>query len=161
MRKHKIYLDTSVINFLFADDAPEKMDITKEYFENFIKLNVYNHFISEIVINEIERTQDNDHRNRLLKIIKDYNIETIIVEPEEEIITLANQYLDENIIPQKKIEDALHVAVATFNEIDFLLSWNYKHLANVNKEKQFEIVNLKNGYLKSPRLCTPMELFNE
>jgi hypothetical protein len=55
----------------------------------------------------------------------------------------------------------LHVAVATFNEIDFLLSWNYKHLANVNKEKQFEIVNLKNGYLKSPRLCTPMELFNE
>jgi hypothetical protein len=71
MRKHKIYLDTSVINFLFADDAPEKMDITKEYFENFIKLNVYNHFISEIVINEIERTQDNDHRNRLLKIIKD------------------------------------------------------------------------------------------
>ena len=161
MRKHKIYLDTSVVNFLFADDAPEKMDITKEYFDNFIKLNVYNHFISEIVINEIERTQDNDHRNRLLKVIKDYNIETIIVEPEEEIISLANQYLDDNIIPQKKIEDALHVAVATFNEIDFLLSWNYKHLANVNKEKQFEIVNLKNGYLKSPRLCTPMELFNE
>ncbi len=161
MRKTKIYLDTSVINFLFADDAPEKMEITKEYFDKFVREKIYNHFVSEIVIDEIEKTKDIEHKRRLLKIIDEFELEMLIVDPDEEIITLADQYIEEKIVPIKKIEDALHVALVTVKEIDFLVSWNFKHLANVNKEKKFEIVNLKNGYLKTPRLCSPMELFNE
>ncbi|NLO18933.1 MAG: type II toxin-antitoxin system VapC family toxin [Ignavibacteria bacterium] len=55
-RKLKIYLDTSVINFLFADDAPEKKEITIDFFENY--LSDYDVYISSIVLAEIDRTTD-------------------------------------------------------------------------------------------------------
>ena len=52
MQELKLYLETSVWNFFFADDAPEKRDITKRFFES-IKENIYEIFISEVVIREI------------------------------------------------------------------------------------------------------------
>ncbi|MFH1051262.1 MAG: hypothetical protein V1779_10095 [bacterium] len=58
-RKLKIYLDTSVINFLFADDAPEKKEITIDFFENFVNMNFYQTFISAYVIEEINATKMN------------------------------------------------------------------------------------------------------
>jgi len=60
MIKSTIYLDTSVINFLFADDAPEKKEITIDFFENFVKLGVYDTYITEYVIAEINQTPDNE-----------------------------------------------------------------------------------------------------
>ena len=50
MKKLTIYLDTSIINFLFADDAPEKRDITKEFFDEYVKTGYYDVFVSPIVI---------------------------------------------------------------------------------------------------------------
>ena len=161
MRKLKIYFDTSVINFLFAEDAPEKMEITHEYFDWFVKRKVYDHYVSAIVVDEIEKTEDIKHKENLLKVIKEYDLIELSLDPEDEIIALANQYLIGHVVPDKKLEDALHVALATIHGIDVLLSWNYRHLANINKEKKFEIINLKNGYSKTPRLCSPMEVFNE
>ena len=59
MKKLKIYLDTSVINFLFADDVPEFKKITEEFFEH-VKEQRYHVFISDIVIKEIDKTLDRD-----------------------------------------------------------------------------------------------------
>ena len=53
-----LYLDTSVINFLFADDAPEMKNITVDFFNNFISKGVYRTFISEFVLQEILQTND-------------------------------------------------------------------------------------------------------
>ena len=71
MRKLKIYLDTSVINFLFADDVPEKKDITKSLFEE-IAQGKYEVYISELVIAEINKTKDEEKKSKLLKIIQKY-----------------------------------------------------------------------------------------
>ena len=65
----KIYLDTSALNFLFADDAPEKKEITLDFFENFIKTGIYQAFISDFVIQEINQTSDLEKRGRLLRVI--------------------------------------------------------------------------------------------
>jgi rRNA-processing protein FCF1 len=62
--KYDIYLDTSVINFLFADDAAEKKTITMDLFDNFIKKETYNTFISNFVIEEINNTEDNEKRDK-------------------------------------------------------------------------------------------------
>jgi len=162
MRKLEIYLDTSVINFLFADDAPEKKDITIDFFENFVKKNLYDIFISPIVIDEINRTSDEIKKQILLNVIKDYSIEVInISEKQEEIENLAYIYLDKKIIPKKKIEDALHIAICSVFNIDILLSWNYRHMANVNKESKIISANIAEGYNKQLRIITPMEVIYE
>ncbi|MBN2441553.1 MAG: PIN domain-containing protein [Spirochaetales bacterium] len=161
MNKLKIYFDTSVINFLFADDAPEKRDITIEYFESYVKKNLNEHYISKIVVDEIQRTTNENQRNQLLNVIKRFNLLFLPLDPEEPINELATKYIKKGIIPEKKLDDALHVAISTIHNIDILLSWNYKHLANVNKERQILITNLENGYLKTPRLTNPMEVFND
>ena len=61
----------------------------------------------------------------------------------------------------KKEDDALHIAYTTFYELDILLSWNYKHLANIFKKKKIQILNLEEGYNKPLDLITPMEVINE
>ena len=62
MKKLTIYLDTSIINFLFADDAPEKRDITKEFFDEYVKTGCYDVFVSPIVIDEISKTENEKSR---------------------------------------------------------------------------------------------------
>jgi hypothetical protein len=71
---------------------------------------------------------------------------------------LADLYVNERIIPAKKRLDALHVACCVIYKIDYLVSWNYKHLANVNKEKQLLSVNFTHSYLHPLRIITPLEL---
>ncbi len=67
----------------------------------------------------------------MLNIINDYFIENLEIVNIKEIQALATLYLQKKIIPEKKIFDALHIAMSVINNIDYLVSWNYKHLANV------------------------------
>lgn len=129
MKKLKIYLDTSVINFLFADDSPNLMDITKEFFENFIKQDDYDIYISKVVNEEIRKTRNQNKKQLLLNVIEEYNFK--ILEYVSEIDILTKIYIDEKIIPINKIDDARHIAYSTYYQIDIQLSWNFKHLANV------------------------------
>jgi hypothetical protein len=157
-KKLKIYLDTSVINFLYYDLAPEFMKATIEFFENHI--NDYNVFISEFVLAEINRTKSLEKRNQLLNATTIYNLNPY-KEANEEIFKLAQVYIDNLIIPANKIDDALHVAYSTYFEFDILLSWNFKHLANIKKQMQINSVNLNNGYNKTLLLLNPLEVIND
>ena len=94
-----------------------------------------------------------------LNVIKTYGLDILdISDSVSEIQRLARSYIDEAIIPKKKLEDALHIAVCTVFGIDVLLSWNYKHLSNINKERLISSINIKNGYSHILRLVTPMEV---
>lgn len=154
-KKLRIYLDTSVINFLFADDAPEKKEVTIDFFQNY--LNDFEVYISEIVIQEINKTNNKTKMELLLNTIQKYNIK-IFDELNNDIKLLAENYLTQGIVPQKKMEDALHLAFATYYEFDILLSWNFKHLANINVQRKVVAFNLINGYNKQLLLLNPMEV---
>ena len=159
MKKLRIYLDTSVINFLFADDAPEKRDITIEFFEEYIAKNKFSTFASDVVIEELERTKDEIKREKLISILAKYNIGLFYLT--EEAILLSEHYLVKGIIPKKKVEDARHIAISTINECDVLVSWNYQHLANVNKERWIHILNTEAVYNYPLKLTTPLEVMGE
>ena len=159
MKKLKIYLDTSVINFLFADDVPELKRITEEFFDNYVGQEKYLVYISDVVIREIEKTVDKTKEVRLLGIIKKYALRILTLD--KEFDTLAQVYLKAKIVPQRKIEDAQHIAIATRNQMDILLSWNFKHLANIQKQLDVKIVNEKEGYFYPLTLTNPMEVFYE
>jgi predicted nucleic acid-binding protein len=156
MKKLKIYLDTSIINFLFADDAKDYKMVTEEFFNRY--LDKYEVFISEIVYLEINRTRDQSRKRQLLDAIEKFQLE-VYDSLNEEIESLANTYIINNIIPQNKTEDALHVAFCVFYDFDVLLSWNFKHLANIRKQAQINSLNKTLGYFKELNLLNPMEVF--
>lgn len=158
MNKYKIYLDTSVINFLFADDAPEKKEITIDFFDNFVQTGIYDTFVSSFVIAEILDTRDVEKREKLLNVVEKYNISFIEISDEDMITSLANQYIQNGIIPEKKLADAFHIAVCVIEQVDFLVSWNYKHMANIKKENEIKGISIKNKLEDKLRIITPTEL---
>ena len=159
MKKLRIYLDTSVINFLFADDAPDFKKATVEFFQSYC--NNYELFISDVVIMEIDKDPDAEHRQKLISVIKDHPITVLGNETAEELQLLAQKYIKKGAIPKSKPDDALHVAYATIHEMDILLSWNFKHLANVNKEIKIHAINSEEGYRYPLRLLSPLEVLDE
>jgi predicted nucleic acid-binding protein len=159
-KKQSVYLDTSVINFLFADDSPEKREITRDFFDNFIKTGIYDCYISGFVIDEIENNPNQEEKKKLLEVIEDYPIDFLELINADEISELAKIYVDKGIIPYKKYYDAYHIACAVLNRIDYLVSWNYRHLANVNRERKVISANLEIGYIHEFRIITPLELID-
>jgi predicted nucleic acid-binding protein len=157
MKKLQLYIETSVWNFYFADDAPEKKEITHTFF-NKIKESEYEIFISDTVIEEIGRADD-EKRQLLLNIIKEFSPKRLVID--QEVVELAQKYIAEGVLPANKFEDAVHAAVATIFEMDALISWNLKHLSNLKKMEMINGVNMKEGYSKRLELITPMEVSDE
>ena len=141
MRKLKIYFDTSIISFIYANDSPEKRDITLEFLNEYI--DEYDVSVSRFVIAEIENTTDDLLKNKLLNALKDYPIDIIEIEKFEQtlIFELANEYINKGVIPEQKIDDAIHIAICTIKDFDILLSWNFRHIANI--KKQIKIIHQK------------------
>ena len=157
MRKLKLYLETSVWNFCFADDAPEKKEATLQFFEQ-VKKGKYEIFLSEVVLSEIANAPE-EKIILLMDLIKQY--QPMKLEVNDEILNLAEKYIIESILPERAVNDSKHAAIATFFELDALISWNLKHLANLQKMEKINGVNLKEGFCKKLELITPMEVSSE
>jgi predicted nucleic acid-binding protein len=142
MNKQKLYLETSVWNFYFADDAPEKKEATASFFEK-IKEEKYEIYISEIVLEEIEKAEEKT-KSKLINLINEYN--PVILLLNEESKKLANDYINQDVLAEKSLDDARHAAIATINKIEILISWNLKHLANFRKMNKINEVNKRSGY---------------
>jgi len=155
MKILELYLETSVWNFYFAEDAPEKKAITKQFFDN---LAGYDIFISHIVSKEIARASD-EKRELLVNLINAYKPQEL--EVTDEALSLAKKYIGEGALPQKAFYDAVHAAVATVYELDALISWNLRHLASLRRMEKINGVNFKEGYSKKLELITPMEVSDE
>lgn len=159
MSKLRIYLDTSVINFLFADDAPDFHRVTEEFFGRYAGR--YDLYGSDVLIRELAADRDIRRRERHFKVLADYSVAILPSDSDDEVARLADAYLREGVVPERKRDDALHVAYATVFRMDAVLSWNFKHLANLRREARFMMVNQAEGYLLSPRIVSPMELEDE
>jgi predicted nucleic acid-binding protein len=79
----------------------------------------------------------------------------------EAVEALARAYIAAGILPERRQSDALHVAVATYHQIDYLVSWNHRHMTRPMKRLQYEAVNRLEGYLKTPLICNPVEACDE
>lgn len=159
IKKLKIYLDTSVISFLFAEDVPEFRKVTEDFFENYVDKGAYHVYISDVVIAEIEKTKDPKKKMLLLKAVEKHSLRILTLD--EASNDLAKVYLKEKLIPPRKLEDAQHIAIATCNQMDILLSWNFKHLSNIQKQIGVKIINEKEGYFYPLMLTNPLEVVYE
>ena len=94
-------------------------------------------------------------------MVEEYEIEVIAASGLTEIEGLARHYLEAGALPTNKIYDALHVAFCTVAKLDYLASWNFKHLANVNRERRLLAINQSLGYLHSFRILNPLDLLGD
>lgn len=92
-------------------------------------------------------------RRRQINFIPEQFKEHILNNQETE--ELASQYIKEKVVTKKFYEDALHLAIATVYKVDVLVSWNFRHIVNLDKIRMYNAVNLKNGYslieIRNPR----------
>jgi hypothetical protein len=113
-------------------------------------------------LEEIDNTTNEKIKIELQYLVDKYKGYFTILEADsakmDEITFLAGEYIKEKIVPEKKVSDAFHVAYSVVFEMDILLSWNFKHLANINKEQKIIIVNKIHGYNYPFRLANPLEV---
>lgn len=154
MKKLRLYLDTSIINFAIDNRDLEKNEITKKLLGE-IRQGKYTAFISSVVITEIERCDNKEKRENLLKIIKDFSPEELIID--EEVQRLAKRYVEEGIIPVKYLDDARHIAVASVNDLDVVVSWNLEHIVKMKTEKEVGRINVFMRY-RAIDIYSPQEI---
>lgn len=105
------------------------------------------------MIAEIGRTEDSKLRNELLELVKGFRELKLSPEIEE----IAKGYVNQKVIPQSHFPDGLHIAFASLNKIDFLVTWNCEHLAEAHRRRRVRLFNTSAG-LFVPEIITPMEL---
>ena len=154
MKKLRVYLDTTIFNFVFADDAPVERDLTRKFFSQISHFDV---FISDIVIEEIAECPA-PKRQKMMDLIEKYNIQELSLD--EASRQLAIKYIKEGIIPAKYQDDALHIAIASVNEMDLLLSWNFQHIVKLKTKRESVGVYMLMGY-RSIEIYTPREVVED
>ena len=145
--KPRLYFDTSVFGGIVDEEFSEATD---QLFAE-VKLGRIICVYSDLSIAELKNAPE---KVRLFfESLPKENMEFLNVT--KDCFQLAQKYLDENVVGKTSADDCRHIATATLNKVDYLVSWNFKHIVNVFRIKGYNSVNLKNGYIqleiRSPR----------
>ncbi len=154
MKKLKIYLDTSVISHLFAEDTPDKMVDTQKLWN---KIDNYDICISAVVTREIEDCSE-PKQSQMIEKLRIVNF--IPLEETKEVKNLVLEYIKNGVLKETHMDDCYHIAYAVLSNCDYIVSWNFKHLVNVNTINKVNIVNAMNHY-KEISIIPPTMLVEE
>jgi PIN domain len=156
--KPKVYIETSFISYLTARPSRDLItaahqQLTLDWWEN--RRFHFDLYVSQLVVREAS-AGDEDAAKKRLSIIEPIPL----LELNEQSLALARLLIEEGPLSEKSSEDALHIAVATVHGMDFLLTWNCKHIANAEMRNLITEVCRSRGY-EPPVTCTPEELLGE
>lgn len=151
--KLSVYLETSVIGAYLDNGDSFRRDMTIRWFER--ELSEYEAYSSILVTRELERISE-PHRTGYLRIVKPF----ATLELTEEVSILAEGYISRGIFHRKFMADAMHVALASIHKVDYFVTWNFGHLANVRKQARIRLFNTAAGFF-SPAIITPEFLVHE
>jgi len=157
MPKH-VYIETTIVSYLTARPTRDliqaaRQELTREWWET--RRGGFDTFASQLVIDEAG-DGDPDAAQRRLALLEGVPL----LDLTDEATVLGAALVEEGIIPAKAATDALHVAVSAVHEVDILLTWNCRHLAN--GEILGEIFRLvRSRGCEPPIICTPEELMGE
>ncbi len=150
-RLQRIYIDTSVAGGYFDE---EFADATRKFFSRARKGEIIiltSFLLDEELINAPQRV-----RNLISRLSKD---STEKIQDTAEARWLADEYVKEKVVGKTSIADCLHIAIATICKAELLVSWNFKHIVNVERINGYNSVNLKHGY-KTIDIRTPKEVLH-
>ncbi len=153
--KPRVYVETSVISYLTARPSRDLImaahqEVSREWWQN--QRFAFELFYSEAVRSEAAMGDPQAAAQRLA-LLTDMGLLEIPLQAME----LANALVDATALPPKARVDALHIAVAAYEKMDFVLTWNFKHIANAQSANKVRYVCESFG-LTCPVLCSPLEL---
>jgi predicted nucleic acid-binding protein len=143
LRIPTVYLETTIFNFPFADDAPHYKADTLKFFAE-IKAGKFRPFTSGYVIQELDNTKDVEKREKMKALIDEYGV--TVLPASDEAKRLAGLHIDAGIIPKKYETDALHIATATAAGIDIIVSLNFRHIVKHKTIIETDAVNIREGF---------------
>ena len=154
----KVYIETTVVSYLAARPSHDatlaaRQQATRQLWEEYS--DHFEFIISNVVVGEV-RAGDPIAAQRRLEVLTDLTV--LDMSPEANL--LAQNLVDTGAVPQALGPDAQHIAIATVNSIEYLISWNYKHIVNETKRQLINQVCRDSGF-QPTTLCTPMELIEE
>ena len=153
-----VYIETSVIGYLTVRPSNNlilmaNLEITRKWWDT--RRSQFTLYISQVVLDEA-RQGDPEMASKRLEILQNISV----LELTEAIQDLGMQFLTRSNLPAKASDDAIHIAAATVHGLDYLLTWNCKHIANAQIQKKLTEICLNFGY-KLPTICTPYELMGD
>jgi hypothetical protein len=153
--RRRVYLETTVVSYLTARPSgtvitAAHQQITMEWWER--RRHDFDLVVSELVLREAEGGDPEMARRRLDALA---GVPRLALT--ESALLLAGEFLQRRLIPEKAAEDGLHIAIATVNQVDYLMTWNCAHIANPEIQRKLAGVLRERG-LALPFICTPEEL---
>jgi predicted nucleic acid-binding protein len=151
--EQRVYIDTSVVGGYFDDEFSED---TIPFFERVLKGQIII-LVSDLLTAEITRAPEfvKDFLNNL----PESSIERVKLTPDA--IELADKYIDAKVVGKTSRADCQHIAIATLCKADVLVSWNFKHIVNLDRIRGYNGINYQNGHImieiRSPRELTNYE----
>ena len=155
-RKLRIYLDSSVVNHLFADDTPDRMKDTIRLWEECIA-DKYEVFVSPVVFAELDECPEPKSEWMYEKMAM---LELKELPATDEVRNLAFDYIKHGVFTEKNLNDCLHIAYAVVNNCDVIVSWNFRHIVRFKTIDGVKIVNAINRY-REISIVSPAMLVEE
>ena len=158
MSKPAVYLETSVVSYATSRLSRDlivagRQQITLEWVA--LRAKPYDLFVSQLVVAEASRGDEHAARERAAFL---HGIPLLATT--DAAGRLAAELVERRAVPRKAAEDALHIAIASVHGVEYLLTWNCKHIANATMRQAIEHVCREAGY-EPPVICTPEELIND
>ena len=155
MDKKTVYLETSIVSYLTAKPSRDLLaaawqKVTIDWWET--QRDRFDLFVSDIVIEEAGKGDDIAAARRLKALV-----EIPILAITNEVLIFSEAIILAGAIPKKAIGDSLHIALSTVHGIDYLLTWNYRHIDNAETKPLIRRICLEYKYAY-PEICTPQEL---
>jgi hypothetical protein len=147
----RVYLDSSIVGGCFDEEFQYPSNALFEEFKRGLKIAL----ISDLLLLELEEAPARV-REKLEGIPPRFRQDIGI---SEEAIELSEAYLKEGIVAERSLSDARHIAIATVEKADVLVSWNFKHIVNLGRIRRYQAVNLLKGYFPI-EIRTPAEVIN-
>lgn len=150
-----VYVETSILSYLTARPSRDLLaaahqQITREWWDNHRTR--FDIFVSPLVVEESKRG-DQDAASRRVVAIEGLQVLEVV----EEAYELASALIREGALPPSAQDDAAHIALAAVHGMDYLLTWNCRHIGNAETKPVIRSVCARNGYT-CPEICTPEEL---
>jgi hypothetical protein len=150
-----VYIETSILGYLTARPSRDivvaaNIEVTKEWWNT--RRGDFQLYSSQAVVKETSQG-DVVIASQRLEILSNL----FLLDLNQAVLDLAEQFLERSNLPAKADIDAVHIAVATVHGMDYLLTWNCKHIANAQIQGKLAEISLDFGY-ELPILCTPYEL---
>lgn len=153
-----VYIETSIISYLTARPSRDvvgisRQQLTQQWWET--QRSLFDLVVSPLVGDEASRG-DPEAASRRLQIIKGLRL----IHPTPEVRAFTKQILAEGALPRTAADDALHIALAVVHGIDYLLTWNCRHIDNARTKPQIRRLCQREEY-GFPEICTPEELMGD